>query len=58
MQAFQRPRDQMRRSAQGKIRHNSLRSACAALGTYSGFPLHYALHLKTVKMGFAKREAW
>ncbi len=31
------------RFAQGQIRHNSLRSAC---GTYSGSPLHCALHLK------------
>jgi hypothetical protein len=33
----------MRRFVQGRIRHNLLRSAC---GTYSGSPLHYALHLK------------
>ena len=31
------------RSAQGPIRHNSLRFAC---GTYSGSPLHCAQHLK------------
>lgn len=37
------PQDQMRRYAQGEIRHNSLRSA---FGTYCVFPLPYALHLK------------
>jgi hypothetical protein len=45
----------MRRSAQGEIRHNSLRSA---FGTYCVFPLHSALHLKAVIMSFAGREAW
>jgi hypothetical protein len=44
----------MRRSVQGKIRHNSLRSAC---GTYCVFPLHSALHLKAVSIGFARSEA-
>jgi hypothetical protein len=48
----------MRRSVQGKIRHNSLRSACASLGTYSIFSLHYALHLKAVMIDFAERKVW
>jgi hypothetical protein len=48
----------MRRSVQGKIRHNSPRSACASLGTYSVFSLHYALHLKAVMTDFAVRKVW
>jgi hypothetical protein len=48
----------MRRCVQGKIRHNSLRSARAAPGTYCVFPLHCALHLKAVIIGFARRKAW
>jgi len=47
----------MRRCVQGKIRHNSLRSAYASLGTYCVFPLHCAVHLKAVDIGFARGEA-
>ena len=46
----------MRHSVQGEIRHNSLRSTHASLGTYSGFPLHSALHLKGGHYGFRNDE--
>ncbi len=42
----ERRTNHFRRCAQGEIRHNSLRSACAALGTYCVFALHCALEMK------------
>lgn len=42
----ERRSNHFRRRVQGEIRHNSLRSACAALGTYCVFALHTALEMK------------